>query len=72
MRQASNVTVSSKFQIVIPAEIREKLKIRPGQQLTVLDWGGAIKLVPVRPLSELRGVLKGVPNDFEREPDREL
>ncbi|MGD9497715.1 MAG: AbrB/MazE/SpoVT family DNA-binding domain-containing protein [Armatimonadota bacterium] len=55
----ASVTVSSKYQIVIPKEVREALDIKPGQELAVLVKGTAISLVPVPTLEELRGVLKG-------------
>lgn len=65
------VTVSSKYQVVIPKEIRESLKVEPGQRFEAFVRDGSIRLVRVRPLRELRGFVRGIP-DFEREPDREL
>lgn len=67
----STVTVSSKYQIVIPKAVRERLKLRPGQKIEAFAIGGRIELVPVRPISEMRGFLKGMDPDFEREPDRD-
>jgi AbrB family looped-hinge helix DNA binding protein len=66
------VTVSSKYQVVIPKDVRERLKIRPGQKVEAFALGGRIELVPVRPIKEMRGFLKGMNPDFEREPDRGL
>jgi len=66
------VTVSPKYQVVIPKDVRERLGIRPGQKVEVFAIGGRIELVPVRPIKELRGILKGMNPNFEREPDREL
>jgi AbrB family looped-hinge helix DNA binding protein len=68
----STVTVSSKYQVVIPKAVRERLKLRPGQKVEAFAIGGRIELVPVRPISEMRGFLKGMDPDFEREPDREF
>ena len=68
----STVTVSSKYQVVIPKDVRERLKIRPGQKVEAFAIGGRIELVPVRPIGELRGFLRGMDPRFEREPDREL
>ncbi len=68
----STVTVSSKYQVVIPKDVRDRLKIRPGQKVEAFAVGGRIELVPVRPIRELRGILRGVDASFEREPDREL
>ncbi|MBS1551986.1 MAG: AbrB/MazE/SpoVT family DNA-binding domain-containing protein [Bacteroidetes bacterium] len=64
------VTVSPKFQIVIPKIVREKLKIKPGQKLQVLQFGNKIEFIPVRDVKELRGFLKGIDTNIEREGDR--
>jgi AbrB family looped-hinge helix DNA binding protein len=66
------VKVSPKYQIVIPKEVREALNLRPGQELAVLRYRGRIELIPVRPVEEMRGLLRGVDSTIEREPDREL
>ena len=66
----SVVTISSKWQVVIPRDVREKLKIQPGQKVQTFAVRDRIELVPVVPLKELRGFLKGLVPDFEREPDR--
>ena len=66
----SEVTISSKWQVVIPKGVREKLKIRPGQKVQAFALGDRIELIPVVPLNELKGFLKGLIPDFEREPDR--
>jgi AbrB family looped-hinge helix DNA binding protein len=64
------VTISPKFQVVIPRSVREKLAIRPGQQVQVIPYENRIELIPLRPARELRGFLRGMNSDFEREPDR--
>lgn len=64
------VTVSPKFQIVIPKDIREAMRLRPGQKLKVIWYEGRIELIPDRDISELKGFLKGINTDFEREKDR--
>jgi AbrB family looped-hinge helix DNA binding protein len=56
----STTTISPKFQIVIPKEVREKLHLVPQQRLQVIEKGGVITLVPEVPLKSLRGVLKGM------------
>ncbi len=68
----STVTVSSKYQVVIPKDVRDRLRIRPGQKVEAFAVGGMVELVPVRHISEMRGFLKGMDPNFEREPDREL
>jgi len=54
------VTVSSKFQVVIPEAVRRKLKIKPGEKVVVLEKDGIVHLIPVKPIKELRGFAKGV------------
>jgi len=66
----STVTVSPKFQVVIPKEIRESMGIEPGQKVHVMVYKGNIVLVPLRPMREMRGFLKGIDVDFERDKDR--
>lgn len=60
-------TVSPKFQIVIPKEIRERYELKPGQKLAFIDRDGYVALVVPRPISELRGILKGAPLDGYRD-----
>jgi AbrB family looped-hinge helix DNA binding protein len=68
----STVTVSSKFQIVIPKEIRESLKIRPGQKMQVILHGGRIELIPDLDIAELRGFVRGINTEFEREKNHDV
>lgn len=65
-----SVTVSPKYQVVIPKEIRTAMDIRPGQKLVVLRYEDRIELVPVRPLEELRGFLRGIDTSVPRDGDR--
>ena len=64
------VTVSPKFQVVIPRKVRESLGIRPGQKVQVIRYEDRIELIPVRPVQETRGFLQGIDTEVEREPDR--
>lgn len=64
------VTVSPKYQVVIPKAIRESLQLRPGQKMQVVEYDGRIELIPERDINELRGFLKGINTEFEREEDR--
>lgn len=64
------VTVSPKFQVVIPKEIRERLGLSPGQKIQAIVYRNRIELIPVRPVSEMRGFLKGIDTRVGREPDR--
>lgn len=56
----SVVTLSSKYQVVIPHDVREILKLKPGQKIVVIEKDGVVHLVPQRPIKEMRGFLKGV------------
>lgn len=64
------VKVSPKFQVVIPKDVREQLGIVAGQQMAVFVYEGRIQLVPVEPIENLRGFLKGIDTTVERDPDR--
>jgi AbrB family looped-hinge helix DNA binding protein len=64
------VTVSPKYQVVIPKAVRESLQLRPGQKMQVIEYDGRIEFIPERDINELRGFLKGINTDFEREEDR--
>ena len=64
------VTVSPKFQVVIPKIIREAMQLRPGQKLKMIEYDGRIELIPDKDISELKGFLKGVNTNFDREDDR--
>lgn len=66
----TTVTVSSKYQIIIPKAIREALDIRSGQKMLVIHYQNRIKLIPVRPIAEARGFLKGIETIIERDQDR--
>ncbi|MCG6535354.1 MAG: AbrB/MazE/SpoVT family DNA-binding domain-containing protein [Syntrophales bacterium LBB04] len=65
-----SVTVSPKYQVVIPKTVREALKLRPGQKMQVIEYAGRIELIPERDIQELRGFLKGINTEFVREKDR--
>jgi AbrB family looped-hinge helix DNA binding protein len=64
------VTVSSKYQVVIPKHIRETMRLRPGQKLKVIVYDGRIELILDRDISELKGFLKGINTEILREDDR--
>ena len=65
-----SVTVSPKYQVVIPKTVREALKLQPGQKMQVVEYDGRIELIPERDIKELRGFLKGINTEFKREEDR--
>lgn len=54
------VTLSSKYQVVIPQEVREKMDLKPGQKIVVVEKDGVIHLIPQKPIKEMRGFVKGI------------
>ena len=66
----NTVTISPKFQVVIPKEIREQLRLHPGQRVQAIVYGDRIELIPIRPVTEMRGFAKGIDTSVEREADR--
>lgn len=66
----NTVTVSPKFQVVIPQAIREELSLKPGEKLRVLRYDNRVELIRIRPIKELRGFLRGMDTTIEREDDR--
>jgi AbrB family looped-hinge helix DNA binding protein len=68
----ATTTISPKFQIVIPKEVRDKLHLSPRQRLQVVEKGGVITLVPEVPLKSLKGVLKGMSKTDLREKKERL
>lgn len=64
------VTVSPKFQVVIPREVRKALRIRPGEKVQVIRYENRIEFIPVRNLRAMRGFLKGLDTAVAREGDR--
>lgn len=63
------VIVSPKYQVVIPRSVRERSRIHPGERLQVISFDDRIELVPVRPMKEMRGFLKGLGARFERDEE---
>ncbi len=63
------VTVSPKYQVVIPKVVRERANIKPGDKLQVLSFDDRIELVRTRPMREMRGFLSGLDATFVREED---
>lgn len=64
------VTISPKYQVVIPKDIREKLGLSPGQKVQAIVYDDRIELIPVRPIKKMRGFLKGINTRVDREADR--
>lgn len=64
------VTVSPKFQVVIPKDIRESMGIVSGQKVQILTYKDRIELIPLKPMSEMKGFLAGIDTDVQRDGDR--
>ncbi len=64
------VTISPKFQIVIPKSMREKLHLVPGEQLQVFVYQQRLEFMLVRDVKKMRGALKGMSTDLARDEDR--
>ncbi len=54
------VTISPRFQVVIPREIREALRLEPGQKVQVLQYQHRVEVIPVKPMHTMRGFLEGI------------
>ena len=63
------VTVSPKFQVVIPKAVRERIDIRPGEKLQVLSFDNRIELVRTQPMRKVRGFLSGLDSSFDRDEE---
>ena len=65
-----SVTISPKYQVVIPKSIRESLNLRPGQKVQAIQYGDRVELVPIVPMRQMRGFLSGIDTNVPREGDR--
>ncbi len=66
----TTVKISPKYQVVIPKEIREKLKLKPGQRLQIIELDDRIEFLILKNIKDARGFLKGMDTELEREGDR--
>lgn len=67
----TTLTLSPKFQVVVPKEIRDAMNLQAGMQMQVVQYGERIEFIPVRPMRQTRGLLRGMTTDFERDDGRE-
>ena len=64
------VTVSSKFQVVIPREVRKSMDLQPGTRVQVLQYENRIELIPLKEPKALRGFIQGIDTEVRRDEDR--
>jgi len=64
------LTISPKFQVVIPKEIRDRLHLTAGQKVQAIAYENRIELIPVRPMHTMRGFLRGIDTEIARDEDR--
>lgn len=66
----TTVTVSTKYQVVIPESVRKSLGVRPGEKFQVMHYDGRVQLIPLRRMRDMKGVLRGMNTSLAREGDR--
>jgi len=66
----TSVTVSPKYQVVIPKAVRESMGIVSGQKIQVLTYRNRIELIPIQPMKKMRGFLEGIDTEVQRDQDR--
>lgn len=64
------VTISPKFQVVIPQPVRESMRLKPGQKVQVVEYDSRIELVPLSDIAKLRGFASGIDTSIDRDDDR--
>ena len=63
------VTVSPKYQVVIPLKVRERMRVKPGQKMHVIAYDNMVVFIPVRPIKQARGSLKGIDTRIDRDEE---
>jgi AbrB family looped-hinge helix DNA binding protein len=66
----NKVTLSNNYQVVIPKEVREEIGLKAGVSFEVITYSNRIELVPIKPIKNLRGILKGIDTNIIRDEDR--
>jgi len=66
----TTVTVSPKFQIVIPKDVRESMGLVSGQKIQVMTYRNRIELIPIKPMKKMKGFLTGLDTEVKRDKDR--
>ena len=63
-------TISRRYQVVIPQRIRKAMRLAPGQKMQVILYGNRIEMIPEKDICDMRGFIKGINTEFERDEDR--
>lgn len=66
----TTVTVSTKYQVVIPEAVRKSMRVRPGEKFQVVSYDGRVQLIPLRKMRDMKGLLSGMNTALTREADR--
>ncbi|OQW96435.1 MAG: AbrB family transcriptional regulator [Verrucomicrobia bacterium A1] len=66
----TTVTVSTKYQVVIPEDVRKSMGVRPGKKFQVVHYDGRVQLIPLRTMRDMKGLLRGMDTALTREVDR--
>ena len=66
----TTVTVSTKYQVVIPEDVRKSMGVRPGEKFQVVNYDGRVQLIPLRKMRDMKGLLRGMDTSVVREVDR--
>lgn len=64
------VTISARYQVVIPRDVRERLELKPGQKVQALPFKGRVELIPLGPIEGARGLVRGIDTSAPRDEDR--
>ncbi len=64
------LTISPKFQVVIPKEVRDSMDLKAGEKVQLFQYENRIEFIPVRPMKSMRGFLKGIDTEIKRDKDR--
>ena len=70
MSNVLTTTLTNKYTLSIPKNLREKSKMRPGQKFQIIALGNKLEFIPISDIKAIRGYLAGMNTDFEREKDR--
>lgn len=66
------VTVSSKYQVVIPSRLRESMKIQAGQKMLMIEYDGRLEMIPIIPIRDAYGMFLGLDTTVERDSEERV